>query len=337
VFFEVVPDAPADQWRDGPAGGFFRPRDVFFGSPVLGPILLAGVFLLAVRNVRRGRGDVRGAARFGTVILIVLATAWVLGGHHSFGQIPLQISLVLGGAGALALLYGMSYLAFEPLVRRKWPGRLTAWNRLLDGRVRDAMVGRDVLIGLAFGAASFALIRVGRIVADWVDLPRPPPLTGTGPFALAVPGPPSTLYLLLSYLLVPVVIPVLYLLLSFVCYLVLRREWVTWIGVFCAFVGMFASPLVAAFPDSCDWSLGWIGAYLVLSIVCLARFGLLAMAGNLFFAELTALAPLTADPSAWYAYQGLGMAAVMIGLAVYGFVTATRGRRLFREGFFGDE
>ena len=47
--------------------------------------------------------------------------------------------------------------------------------------------------------------------------------------------------------------------------------------------------------------------------------------------------PPTADVNAWYFGRGLVGAAVVLGLGVYGFVTATGGRRLFREGFFGDE
>jgi hypothetical protein len=43
------------------------------------------------------------------------------------------------------------------------------------------------------------------------------------------------------------------------------------------------------------------------------------------------------DLSAWYAYQGILMALVVLGLAGYAFVTATRSQRLFREGFFADE
>jgi hypothetical protein len=39
----------------------------------------------------------------------------------------------------------------------------------------------------------------------------------------------------------------------------------------------------------------------------------------------------------WYAYQGIIPALGIIGLAVYAFVIATRGQRLLREGFFGDE
>jgi hypothetical protein len=57
----------------------------------------------------------------------------------------------------------------------------------------------------------------------------------------------------------------------------------------------------------------------------------------LFCNVLLPLAPLTADLSAWYAYQGVLGALVVVGLAVYAFLIATRGQRLFREGFFGDE
>jgi hypothetical protein len=47
------------------------------------------------------------------------------------------------------------------------------------------------------------------------------------------------------------------------------------------------------------------------------------------------MAPLiTADLSAW---QGMVTALAVSGLAVYAYFTATRSRRLFREGFFGDE
>ena len=62
-----------------------------------------------------------------------------------------------------------------------------------------------------------------------------------------------------------------------------------------------------------------------------------AFAGQLFGSELLALAPLTADLSAWYAYQGVITALVVVALAVYAFFIATRGQRLFREGFFSDE
>jgi hypothetical protein len=52
---------------------------------------------------------------------------------------------------------------------------------------------------------------------------------------------------------------------------------------------------------------------------------------------MLSLAPLTADLSAWYAYQGVTMALIVTGLAVYACFTATRGRWHFGEWFFNEE
>ena len=81
----------------------------------------------------------------------------------------------------------------------------------------------------------------------------------------------------------------------------------------------------------------WYGLRVGLGVFVLARFGLLAFAAQSFASELLSLSPLTADLSVWYAYQGILMALVVLGLAGYAFVVATRGQRLFQEGFFGDE
>jgi hypothetical protein len=52
---------------------------------------------------------------------------------------------------------------------------------------------------------------------------------------------------------------------------------------------------------------------------------------------LLSLVPLTADLSAWYAYQGVLCAITVVGLAVFALITATRGQQLISERFFGDE
>jgi hypothetical protein len=227
-------------------------------------------------------------------------------------------------------------LALEPVVRRRWPWRITGWNRLLDGRLRDPMVGRDLLIGLAFGTAVLLVFRAAWLTAAWAGVP-PPPLTGTGPTALQVPGPPTPLYVLLTFLLVPIITPVLYLSLSFVLFLVLRREWLAWGAVWLGFVALFTFPFLGQGPAGIALTLCWHGLRIGLAVFILARFGLLAFAGELFVSELLSLSPLTADLSAWYAYQGVLMALVVVGLAVYAFFIATRSQQLFREGFFDDE
>ena len=323
VYFEVMPARREAERVDR------RPDVVLLA-------LQAGVIVLAVRNLRRGRGDVRGAVRLGLAILAVTAGAWLVGGHHTGSQETSQFAGALGVGGWSALLFGLGYVALEPAVRRRWPWRITAWNRVLDGRLRDPMVGRDLLIGLALGAAVLLVLRVDWLTVAWAGVP-PIPLTGAGPFALEVPGPPTPLYVLLCFVLVPIITPVLYLVLSFLLFLVLRREWLAWGAVWLLFVALFTAPLLGPSPTGNALTVFWSGLRVGLAVFAVARFGLIAFAGLLTCTELLSLVPLTTDLSAWYASQGVLMALIIVGLAVYAFFTATRGRRLFGEGFFGDE
>src|SRR5262245_50707053 len=48
----------------------------------------------------------------------------------------------------LAIFVWILYLGLEPYVRRRWPTMLISWSRLLAGRFRDPLVGRDVLFGI---------------------------------------------------------------------------------------------------------------------------------------------------------------------------------------------
>jgi hypothetical protein len=129
----------------------------------------------------------------------------------------------------------------------------------------------------------------------------------------------------------------MYLLLHFLFFLVLRREWLAWRAVWLLCVAMFIVPVLGPSPAGNALCLFWSGLRVGLGVFVLARFGLLAFAAQVCTSELLSLAPLTADLSAWYAYQGILMVLVVFGLAGYAFVTATRGQPLFREGFFGDE
>jgi serine/threonine-protein kinase len=327
VYFEVMPAWREDERPDALPGHFLQ-YAVFVA-------LLAGLGLLAVRNVRRGRGDLRSAMRLGLAIVGAVVGAWLLGGHHSPSREMSQLVLLLGVGGWLALLNGLSYLALEPAIRRRWPWRIIAWNRLLDGRLRDPMVGRDLLIGLALGCATLVLVRLVWLAAAWAGLP-PPPLTGTGPFALRLPGPPTPLYVLLAYLYIPIIVPLMYVSLSFVCLLVLRREWLAWGAVFLFFTAVFAVPFLGPSPAANAVTLLVAGIWAAAGVLPVARFGLLVMAG-MMVNDVLSLSPLTADLSAWYAPQGVVVALFVTGLAVYAFFTATRGQPLFREGLFGDE
>ncbi|HYR28099.1 MAG TPA: hypothetical protein VEU30_06505, partial [Thermoanaerobaculia bacterium] len=57
----------------------------------------------------------------------------------------------LGNALLLAAVADVVYVAIEPVVRRRWAPQLIAWTRLVSGRWRDPLVGRDVMIGVIGG------------------------------------------------------------------------------------------------------------------------------------------------------------------------------------------
>jgi serine/threonine-protein kinase len=229
------------------------------------------------------------------------------------------------------------YLALEPAIRRRWPWRITGWARLLDGRWRDPMVGRDVLIGLAMGVVALLLARVEWLSSAWAGVP-PPPITGTGPHALWVTGPPAPVWVLLAASTnLALTVPILLLSLSFVCFRVLRREWLAW-GAVCLFnLALFATPMLGPSLTGNGLKLLWSGLSIALSLFILARFGLLAFAAGVLCETVLSLVPLTADLSAWYANQGIIGALFVTGLAVYALIIATRGQRHFGEWLVGDE
>ena len=161
---------------------------------------------------------------------------------------------------------------------------------------------------------------------------------GVGPDALQTPGPPTPPLVLVSYLSAPIVIPMIYLMLSFLFFLVLRREGLAWGAVWLIFVARFMLPqFLGPSPAGNALIFFSLGLRVGLLVFAMARFGLLAMAGMLLCDVMLSLVPLTADLSAWYAYQGVIMALIVTGLAVSACFTATRGRWHFGEWFFKEE
>jgi serine/threonine-protein kinase len=124
------------------------------GNPYIIVILLVGAALAGRANLKSGRADKRGAFRIAAFIFFVLVGQWILNPHvtdlgdeEQRAFIRIGVALFLGG-----VLY-LLYLGIEPFVRKHWPTMLVGWSRVLGGRLRDPLVGRDVLVGVAAGAA----------------------------------------------------------------------------------------------------------------------------------------------------------------------------------------
>ncbi len=117
---------------------------------ILVPVL-AAVFL-ARWNFVHGKGDRAGAMRLASLMFSLHLVLWAFETHVSSAGnfvdlLVLTISTSLLWGGVTWVLY----LAIEPYIRRFWPQAIISWSRLLAGRWRDPLVGRDVLYGAILG------------------------------------------------------------------------------------------------------------------------------------------------------------------------------------------
>ena len=330
VYFEVVwPWTPAER---RPAVFSDASTDPFF---VIGLIIYFGAIalgvLLAWRNLRLGRGDRRGTFRLILFVFFARLLYWLFVAHHvaTLGELAL---LIAGLRAALywALLLGLFYLALEPFVRRRWPKTLISWSRFLGGDRRDPLVGRDVLIGAAYGTA-LVLVRQVIVIA--------PSLLGRAPFRPTANSP--LLYehgfdgamgfvpLLINGTSASIMFPLLVTSIVVFFAMVTRRSAA---GVALTWLLLYGALLLNA------GDLGAVGLILglippTILLVVLLRHGLLALTSTFFFLHLTAFYPVTADLTAWYATSYLLALAVFGAVALYAFRTSLGDQRLLSGAF----
>jgi predicted Ser/Thr protein kinase len=322
VSFRVLPAslAPAIQ------GPYRRSRlDRVLNSFMLIAFLtsIAVLATMARRNVRAGRGDRKGAARIAFVMLGAEAIILALNRHWT--TLPMQSLVVVfysfGLAFSSATLVWLYYLGLEPNVRRRWPHLLISWTRLLDGRWRDALVGRDVLAGTTF-ALWIAAIVPGLAVAAtrWLSIPLAAPW-GNSQLASFLPSV-AALFAdrITSFLGVFNAWFALGLLV--VIRLVVRQERAVWLLLTLLFVAVVGYSILLLQPYATEALVAPLfiaGLFAISIVVVLNRHGLLG--ASVFALVATALlnTPLTADLTRWYAWRTLMVAAMVIAFAVWGF------------------
>ncbi len=290
---------------------------VLFGA------LVALGALLARRNDGRGRSDRRGAARVAGFTLITSLAALLLGAGHVPDTLG-EVELLARGAGPaflrVAILW-LFYLALEPYARRLWPRTLVGWARLLGGGLRDPVVGRDVLLGSAWGVALAVTLSLTLLVPAWLaGVPAEPRVTRLWVTLGSTLWAAETL----KFLLDGVALSLAALLLLSLLRLLLRRE--HWAASALAL-------LLAGVNTSMNFeNVGWLAVPIGLGVMTayvlmLVRFGLLAVSVGLTVTNLLAALPLTPDPSAWHAQPTLLSLALVSALAAYGLRTALGGTR----------
>jgi len=286
----------------------------------LGVSLIYGAVVLARRNYRQGRGDREGALRLAWVMFILEMALWLCRCHFApsldlFLLFIIAISTSLFSAGLTWLLY----LALEPWVRRRWPQAMISWSRLLSGKFRDPLVGRDMLFGAILGIGWILIFRIRAI-----------PMMRLG----AAPDLPSIEYLLggrqalgvwLTQIPGSIIGTLQFFFLLLGLKIVLRKDWLMAI----AFVAVFALP--QAFSSSyVSVELPAQIAIYSVAVLIVYRFGLVPLAVAIFTVDMLGNVPAPGDISAWYMPTCILALLSVVALAVWGFYHSLGGEPLWR-------
>lgn len=286
--------------------------------------LLIAALPLAYLNLRKGRGDRRGANRLVIAMLTALALSLLLTGvapAHPLDGRAETLSIWL----TAALLHGpwlwFGYLAVEPFARRVWPQTLIGWSRLLSGRFGDSAVGRSLLLGVVAGSClallDFARGRLGAWAGGAPRWDAAQALVSSTDarhmMATALAGLPLIVYNAILALLLLVL---------------LRRITRSPTWAVAGFVAIWGVLVALASGSPLVLSLVLVGLpSAAIFALLLVRYGLLTFVVAWYTANLTRLYPITSEMDRWYAPATLFVLALIAGVAALGTWSAGRARR----------
>jgi hypothetical protein len=292
-------------------------------------VSLAACLLLARLNLRLGRGDTSGALRLGCFAFACYTLAYLLNANHlPEASDEWDVLVRIWGVGLLqAFKVWLMYLAIEPFVRKRWPQLLVGWSRVLAGRFRDPLVGRDILCGIAVGVGACINAHVMGSLPAWFDIRgRTPSLCNS----LSL-GQTNRF---LSYLAVEtgdsVGKALVTITMLFLALLIGRRRRIAYAitGVVMAVLLITSESWVITGPRSV------INAILVVFVS--GRFGTLALAFFIFTTTLLTKFPLIPQFSLWYTGRSYLIAGLCLGAAIYAFKTALGGKPAFTAAWLDE-
>jgi len=289
-------------------------------------MLISVIWFLARRNIRQGRADVRGATRVALFATGISVLTFAFGADHVPTQSEgLLVLMCLAWAALTSIAIFGGYIALEPTMRRRWPQSLVSWTRLLNGQFRDPIVGRDVLAGCV-GGLILVLGEVGlRLVLAAIHGTPPVPIAESN-VAILNGGT-----LVLSEIISGWGRAILDSM-AFVIFLVLFRRLVRkrWAAALILFGVLALQHMNARDTVSMLFST----AILVLCAAYLpARFGFLSLVVAFGVEATMSVTPVLWPPATWHTGITAAGVAVVMALAVYGFVVSLGGRSLFTADF----
>jgi hypothetical protein len=297
-----------------------KARSIFFLTAGM-VIVVVGIWF-AMRNLTHGREDRRGAWRLACVVF-ALQIATFLCRAHFVADLNVLLLIVLAVSTGLFVAGGMwlLYIALEPYVRRNWPQTIISWTRVTAGRLRDPLVGRDLVTGVMLGftwiLALQVLFYLRMRAGASPQLPIVDYLLGTREAAAvwlstAVSSVPVLFFFALVFLRVLV-----------------RNRWIA----AALFVVIFSAPKILGSDHVVLETIVWVTVYAIAAIA-VVRFGLIVLGTATFMANTLLNVPCTLDFSNWYAAHCLLIVATFVGIGVWGFYNALAGQKLWKDELF---
>jgi len=327
VFFRIV-----YPWLRSSRDQAFQPSTHQQLANIIGILILAGILTASIvvvrRNVRSKRGDEIGSARLGHFLFLVFLAMWALRAHHlaSTGELATLV-LALAWGFLISSFARILYFALEPFVRRRDPHTLIGWARLIGGKIRDPLVGRDVLIGTTYGVLLSLFESADNFLLPLFGGLPPEPST---PSMETLLGVRTAVGSVLSYTWIFVLYSLGIFFALFVLRVLVRKDWaaaavIVFLGAITNTGGdYFWATFVAA-------AIIWLSIYLVLR-----RFGLLALVVGLVVQNILQVFPMTSHLGRWYAPGAIAGLLMIAGLAFFATLTALAGQPLFTARVFDD-
>ena len=287
-------------------------------------LILAGGLFFAFLNLKRGRGDRVGARRlawaaFTLPMLTFLFRAHFVATPDLIGIAFLAVATSLLYAGSMWLLY----IALEPYVRRNWPQTIISWTRLVSGKLRDPLVGRDMVSGVLLGMAWVLIFEIGNLfsirLGDALQLGSSDLLGGFREavgYYFNVAG--NSIQGALAFFLMLVLIK-----------LIVRNQWLAVL----VFVAIQVTPRVLGSDHVWLDFVVWLLVYAIAALA-VVRFGLIALGIGVFLANVLLSVPYSLDFSNWYAAHNLLLVFSFFAIGVWGFYLSLGGKKLIKDEFF---
>jgi serine/threonine protein kinase len=282
--------------------------------------ILVGSVLLARRNYRQGRGDREGALRLAGIMFLLEMALFLCRGHFAaFGDALGLFILAVSTALFLSGLTWTLYLAVEPWVRRHWPKTIISWSRLLSGGLRDPLVGRDILFGVALGVVWILVFEIRYI--PMMHMGAAPDLFSSS-FLM---GGRNALGAWLYQWPQSIQTTLVFFFLLFGLKVLLRKEWIAGIVLVAIFAlprGLSSTYMAVEIPAQ-------ILVY-AIAVVIVLRFGFIPLACAVFTINLLGNVPFSSDLSAWYMPASIMALLSVVALAAWGFYTSLGGEPVWK-------